>query len=349
MTRIITDIKLDFKDVLFVPKRSELFSRSEVSLDRTFTFKHSKQTWTGIGIFAANMDGVGTLEVAKVLSSQRLMTSLVKHYDLETLVSYFNVPENREYTAYSLGISEDDLVKYEKFKTKSKAKFVTIDVANGYSQKFIDFVSNFRDANPEVILIAGNVATPEIVEQLLVSGADIVKVGIGSGNACSTRIKTGVGYPQLSAVMECADAAHGMGGHIISDGGITCPGDVAKAFGAGADFVMLGSFLAGTTEGGGTLLRRTTGDFVEFYGMSSKTAQEKHGNGLSEYRASEGRVIQVPFKGPIEPIIQDLLGGLRSACTYTGSRSLKELPKRTTFCKVNQQISTLYGVGELMS
>lgn len=348
MTRIITEPKLDFRDVLFVPKRSELSSRSAVSLIKQYRFKNSKVLWEGCPIIAANMDGVGTVEVAKVLSSQRLMTSLVKHYDLATLISHFNISGNQEYSAYSLGISEDDLTKYEKFKKSSKAKFVTIDVANGYSQKFIDFVSNFRESNPEVILIAGNVATPEIVEQLLVSGADIIKIGIGSGNACSTRIKTGVGYPQLSAVMECADAAHGMGGHIISDGGITCPGDVAKAFGAGADFVMLGSFLAGTTEGGGTLLRRTNGDFIEFYGMSSKTAQEKHGNGLSEYRASEGRVIQVPFKGPIEPIIQDLLGGLRSACTYTGSRSLKELPKRTTFCKVNQQISTLYGVGELM-
>jgi GMP reductase len=178
-----------------------------------------------------------------------------------------------------------------------------------------------------------------------------VKVGIGSGNACSTRIKTGVGYPQLSAVMECADAAHGMGGHIISDGGITCPGDVAKAFGGGADFVMLGSFLAGTDEGGGAILidPETGKKYIQFYGMSSKTAQDKHGSGLSEYRASEGRVIKVPYKGSIDPIVRDLLGGLRSACTYTGSRNLKELPKRTTFCLVQQQISTLYGVGELMS
>jgi GMP reductase len=351
MTRILTDPKLDFRDVLLVPKRSELSSRGEVSLERTYRFKNSKATWTGIGIVAANMDGVGTIEVAKILSSQRLMTSLVKHYDLATLISYFNIEENREYTAYSLGISEDDLVKFENFKQKARAKFVTIDVANGYSQKFIDFVSSFREANPEIILIAGNVATPEIVEQLLVSGADIVKVGIGSGNACSTRIKTGVGYPQLSAVMECADAAHGMGGHIISDGGITCPGDVAKAFGGGADFVMLGSFLAGTDEGGGAILidPETGKKYIQFYGMSSKTAQDKHGSGLSEYRASEGRVIKVPYKGSIDPIVRDLLGGLRSACTYTGSRNLKELPKRTTFCLVQQQISTLYGVGELMS
>ena len=167
-------------------------------------------------------------------------------------------------------------------------------------------------------------------------------------SACSTRIKTGVGYPQFSAVLECADAAHGLGGLIVSDGGITCPGDVAKAFGAGADFVMAGGYFAGCDEGGGEKIYKDGApSCVQFYGMSSKTAQDKHGNGLAEYRASEGRVVTVPYKGSVETVIKDLLGGIRSTCTYVGAKSLKELSKRATFCKVSQQISTPYGVGEL--
>ena len=352
MTRILVGPKLDFRDVLFVPKRSELESRSGVSLEKKYTFKNSGLTYTGTPIIAANMDGCGTIDVARVLAKHGLMTALTKHYPIEALVGIFTEFNNRKLEnniAYSLGISESDLEKYERFKKVSYSKYVVVDVANGYSQKFIDFVSRFRDSNPNVVIIAGNVVTPEIVEQLLVSGADVIKIGIGSGNACSTRIKTGVGYPQLSAIMECSDAAHGMGGHIISDGGISCSGDVAKAFGSGSDFTMIGSFLGGTIEGGGDVVYKDGNPHtVEFYGMSSKTAQENHGADLAEYRASEGRVLQIPYKGSIEPIILDILGGLRSACTYTGSKSLKELPKRTTFCQVNQQISTLYGVGELM-
>lgn len=349
MTRILDDVKLDFRDVLFVPQRSDLGSRSEVELTKNYIFKHSKLCWTGVPIISANMDGVGTVEVAKVLMKHGMMTSLVKHYTTTELFNFFNYTQSApEFCAYSLGISDEDLKKFDKFKESFSPRFVTIDVANGYSQKFVEFVKKFRDSNPTVTLMAGNVATAEMTSELIIAGVDIVKVGIGSGNACSTRVKTGVGYPQLSAILECANAAHGLGGHIISDGGITCPGDIGKAFGAGADFVMIGSFLAGTDEGGGEIQYNEGCPFIQFYGMSSKTAQEKHGNGLAEYRASEGRVIKVPYKGPIEPIVLDILGSLRSTCTYTGSKNLKELPKRTTFCKVNQQISTLYGVGELM-
>lgn len=351
MTRIIEDTKYDFSDVLIIPKRSELISRADVVLEKKYNFKNSGLTYTGIPICLSNMSGVGTFEAAKTAAKHNLFTCLIKHYSLEELVAFFTINKEWAYenVSYSLGMAESDIVKYNLFKQQADCKFVTCDVANAYSEKFIDFIKSFRETNPNKVIIAGNVATPEIAEELLLAGADIVKVGLGSGNACSTRIKTGIGYPQLSAVIECSDAVHGLGGHIISDGGIQNPGDIAKAFSGGSDMVMCGSFFSGTIEGGGEIETDLNGNqFVTFFGMSSKTAQEKYGSGLEEYRASEGRVLKVPFKGSMEPIILDILGSLRSTCTYVGAHSLKELPKRTTFIKVNRQISTLYGVGELM-
>ena len=175
------------------------------------------------------------------------------------------------------------------------------------------------------------------------SGADIVKVGIGPGSVCTTRIQTGVGYPQLSAVMECADAAHGLGAHIIADGGCTCPGDVAKGFGAGADFVMLGGMLAGHKEGGGTVIEKNGKKFIEFYGSSSEEANEKHYGGLANYRSSEGKKVKLPLKTSIDKTIRDILGGVRSSCTYVGAPSLKQLSKCTTFVRVNSQYNDTFG------
>ncbi|MCI4438140.1 MAG: GMP reductase [Ignisphaera sp.] len=349
MTRIIDDPKYDFKDVLILPKRSSLSSRSEVSLEKEYTFMNSGRKYKGIPVIGSNMDGVGNFEMAAKMASAGLFTTLVKHYTLEELVAFYNDcgPWAINHTAYSMGISKDDLDKFNKFKKVSYVKFLCVDVANGYQQSFVDFIAKLRDNNPEHIIIAGNVVSPEITEALLFAGADVVKVGIGPGSACSTRIKTGIGYPQLSAIIECADAAHGLGGHIISDGGCSCPGDVAKAFAANADFVMLGGMLAGHEEGGQVKSDRQGNKTVEFYGMSSQKAQEAHNSSLKDYRASEGRVLHIPYRGEVLNTIQDILGGLRSACTYTGSKSLKELPKRATFVKVHQQFNAAYGVGEI--
>ena len=215
-------------------------------------------------------------------------------------------------------------------------------MANGYSEHFVEFVKKTREQYPDKVIIAGNVVTGEMVEELLLSGADLVKVGIGPGSVCTTRVKTGVGYPQLSAIIECADAAHGLGGQIISDGGCTSPGDVAKAFGAGADFVMLGGMLAGHDESGGEIIQKDGKVFKQFYGMSSSTAMEKHVGGVAEYRASEGKTVEVPYRGEVENTLQDILGGLRSTCTYVGAQRLKELTKRTTFIRVSEQENQIY-------
>ena len=334
--RIERDIKLDYCDVLFRPKRSTMGSRKDVSLERTYTFRNSKHTYTGLPIMAANMDGVGTTSMATTLSKFDLFTVLNKSYLAKDINQWMHStdwnPELLKNISVSTGITQADQENIDKvLELNPGIKFVCIDVANGYSEKFIDYVAKFRDKYPHITIIAGNVVTPDVTEELILRGADIVKVGIGPGSVCTTRIKTGVGYPQLSAVIECADAAHGLGGHIIADGGCTCPGDVAKAFGAGADFVMLGGMFAGTDEGGGTV----EDGRVKFYGMSSKAAQEKNGNGFKDYRSSEGRVVQVCYRGSVEPIVADILGGIRSTCTYVGAISLKELSKRTTFIQVN--------------
>ncbi|WNH10115.1 GMP reductase [Thalassobellus suaedae] len=343
--RIEYDIKLGFKDVMIRPKRSTLKSRSEVSLERDFKFLHSPLTWSGIPIMAANMDTVGTFEIAKALSEKNLFTAIHKHYSENEWTEFIsNSSENTlNYIAVSTGISEQDSIKLAAIITANpQLKFICIDVANGYSEHFSNFVKQTRELYPDKVIIAGNVVTGEMVEELLLSGADIVKVGIGPGSVCTTRVKTGVGYPQLSAIIECADAAHGLGGQIISDGGCSSPGDIAKAFGAGADFVMLGGMLAGHDESGGEIIERNGNSYRKFYGMSSSTAMEKHVGGVADYRASEGKTVEVPYKGSVENTLQDILGGLRSTCTYVGAARLKELTKRTTFIRVNEQENRIY-------
>jgi len=338
--RIETDIKLGFKDVLIRPKRSTLKSRAQVNLERNFTFLHSKQQWHGVPVIAANMDTVGTFEIADVLAEFGLLTAIHKHYSLKDWDQYL---KNRDTGLYqrimvSTGMADSDFTNLKKIiERHPQLQFICIDVANGYAESFVDFVKQVRDSFPEKTIVAGNVVTGEMVEELLLSGADIAKVGIGPGSVCTTRMKTGVGYPQLSAVIECADAAHGLGGRIISDGGCICAGDVAKAFGGGADFVMLGGMFAGHDESGGQLVQRNGQQYKLFYGMSSSTAMERHAGGVAEYRASEGKTVEVPYRGPVAETVKDILGGVRSACTYVGASALKELTKRTTFIRVQEQ------------
>ena len=335
--RIEDDVKLDFRDVLIRPKRSTLGSRRDVDLARFYRFKHSQYEYRGIPIMAANMDGVGTVQMAQALGHHQLFTCLTKSYN-QDIDNFAEFRLGRDHYAVSTGTSDEDFRNLNTIVTGIGAEFICIDVANGYSEHFGDFVERVRARWPNKTIIAGNVVTGDMTQELILRGADIVKVGIGPGSVCTTRIQTGVGYPQLSAVIECADAAHGLGGHVIADGGCTCPGDIAKAFGAGADFVMLGGMLAGHDEGGGT---RENGK-VTFYGMSSDTAMERHHGGVAEYRSSEGRTVEVPYRGPVAATVQNILGGLRSACTYVGAESLKQLPKCTTFVRVNRQINEVF-------
>jgi GMP reductase len=338
--RIEADIKLGFNDVMIRPKRSTLRSRNEVSLLRTFTFRHSESEWEGVPIIAANMDTIGTFEMAQVLSQYQMMTAIHKHYTREEWAAFMKTADEAitKHIAVSAGTSLGDAEQLDYLLGEyDQIEFVCLDVANGYSEHFVHFVKGVRDKHPGKTIMAGNVVTGEMVEELLLAGADIIKVGIGPGSVCTTRVKTGVGYPQLSAVIECADAAHGLGGQIISDGGCKVPGDLAKAIGGGADFVMLGGMLAGHDESGGDLIEIHGEKFKQFYGMSSKTAMKKHAGGVADYRASEGKTVNIAYRGPVAETVKDILGGLRSTCTYVGAKRLKELTKRTTFIRVQEQ------------
>ncbi len=338
--RIEADLKLGFKDVMIRPKRSTLKSRSEVNLDRTFKFLNSEQLWTGVPIIAANMDTVGTFEMAVALAEYKLFTAIHKYYSIEAWDAFLAEASDDifQHIAISTGTSEEDAKKVATIiRRNPRIRFICIDVANGYSEYFVAFVKQMRIHNPDKVIIAGNVVTGEMVEELLLAGADIIKVGIGPGSVCTTRIKTGVGYPQLSAIIECADAAHGLGGQIIADGGCKTPGDIAKAFGGGADFVMLGGMFAGHDESGGKTIEQNGKRYKQFYGMSSTTAMNKYVGGVAEYRSSEGKTVEVAYRGAVKDTVLDILGGVRSTCTYVGAKQLKELTKRTTFIRVQEQ------------
>ena len=322
--RIVDDVKLDFSDVLIRPKRSTLESRKNAKLERTFHFKHSKQSWTGVPIIAANMDHTGTWPMNKALVEFGMLTAICKfwHYiPLKNAIKTIGLDANLDEIEYDL-------------------KWICLDVANGYTERFMDFVKKMRqhEATKNSIIIAGNVCTPEATEEIILAGADIVKIGIGPGSVCTTRKITGVGFPQLSATIECADAAHGLGGHIITDGGCQVPGDISKSFGAGADFVMLGGMFAGHDECEGEIENGK----MSFYGMSSEDAQLKHYGKKASHRASEGKKVYIEHKGSVRTTVEEILGGLRSACTYAGAKTLKDLPKCTTFVRVNRQLNEVY-------
>lgn len=377
MQKIINETKLDFDDVLIRPKRSTLNSRSEVCIEREFRFKYSPRKLLAAPIMVANMDTVGTFAMAKTLCKAGSIVCLHKHYLAADIINFFTNESNTitDKTFYSTGTSEKDLSKlthvFNEIYAKGKiSPNICLDVANGYTEQFVKTAYKLRKLFPDSIIMAGNVVTQEMTEELIIHGkVDIVKVGIGSGSVCTTRLKTGVGYPQLSAVMECSDAAHGLGAHICSDGGCKYVGDVCKAFGGNSDFVMLGSMFAGCEECEGEweyeyLCQIINNDRsvhsewwqpfdpgcktekkkknLKYYGMSSEKAMNKHHNGVAKYRTAEGKCVTVPYKGLAEEILQDIYGGLRSACTYIGANKIKDFGKKTTFIQVNNTHNKIY-------
>ena len=342
--RIEQDIKLDYKDVLFKPKRSKLESRRDVDLSRTFKFHNSGNEWTGVPIMSSNMDGVGTFAMAKVLQDHKMITVMRKHYSVEDWTKNAKGVKMK-YLSVCTGTgviwdpdAKDFATMQAVLAMYPDIKFITVDVANAYHENYADFIARLRDQYPDKTIIAGNVISAEMTEELILKGADIVKCGIGPGSVCTTRLMTGVGVPQLSGIIECADAANGIGGHIIADGGCVYPGDVAKAFGAGAHFVMLGGMLAGHDESEGEVVNGK----IQFYGMSSDAAMATHGTRKDGYRGAEGKVVQLPHKGPVDPTIIEILGGVRSTCTYIGAKRIKDMPKCTTFVRCTQQVNQVF-------
>ncbi len=348
--RIEEETKLDYADVLIRPKRSTLISRKDVILERELTFYHSPKKWKGIPIMTSNMATCGTFELAKILSKYKIITTFHKYYSVSDYKKFFKTFNNPDYIVYSLGIREEDWKKIEEMNKNDLMKnfsFICLDVPNGYLEVFLNFVIKLRKMFPKHIIIAGNVVSNEMTEELILNGADIVKVGIGPGSACTTRKITGVGYPQLSAIIECSDAAHGISnnqgvGHIIADGGQQVIGDISKAFCGGADFNMFGSMFSGFKESGGKLITKNGQKFKEYFGSSSNRAMYEFYGKKDKHRATEGRYSLIPYKGEIGDFLQDMLSGLRSTGTYIGAKKLKEFSKRTTFVKVNRQLNTIH-------
>ena len=343
--RINTEPKLNFDDVLLEPKRSTLSSRKDVDMTRKFTFRNSGKVVNFLPIFASNMDGVGTFSMAKVLQEYKMMTVITK----STTVDQWRTAVGNGVRLQSVSVctgtnkmwdpeADDYRNMQEVLKSFPDIKFITVDVANAYHENFVDFIKRVRDEFPDKVIIAGNVVTPEMTEELIINGADVVKIGIGPGSVCTTRTMTGVGVPQFSAILDCADAANGVDGHIMADGGCVYPGDIAKAFGGGAHMVMIGGMLAGHDESEQPVIDGN----VEFYGMSSDRAREKHGKRKDGYRGNEGRHIKLPYRGPVQPAVEDILGGVRSACTYIGARRLKDMPKCASFVTVHNNINKVY-------
>ena len=366
--QIIDEVQLDFSDVLIKPRRSSLESRSLVNITRDYYFNHSQKTTVGTGIMQSNMGTIGTFEVSRKMLANGLFACLHKHHNIEDLIKFYGSLNDDEYDRcfLSIGLRDKGVEKLEAlYKEFDSVPPICIDVPNAYIPSVKNLVVKMRKTYPLSVIMVGNVVTGDITEDFILSGADIVKVGIGNGAQCLTRKQTGCGRPQFSAIVECADAAHQVGGKICSDGGITCPGDIGKAFGAGADFVMIGSLFAGTDEAEGEIVTKYyhNGEynkididkiayrfephiiekkFKQFYGMSSTLAQEKFGNGKPSYRASEGRVTLVPYAGPIDEVIEEFLGGLRSTMTYVGAKRLKDIPKQSVFYKVYHQLNQTY-------
>lgn len=360
MRLVSNEVKLDFDDVLIVPQRSSIDTRKDVQITKDFRFKHTNITTNGFGIIASNLDTVGTFAMAKTLASLGCFTALHKFYKAEELIEFFaNNIGIWDKVFYTIGTNENDLDKLNAVKSGLTDKIgenlfpqmLCIDVANGYTQSFSNFIQHRRDRWPNTVIMAGNVCTPAMTEELIMSGASIVKCGISQGYFCRTRKVTGVGYPQLSAVDECSYVAHGLGAHICSDGGHRYPSDVVKSFAVGSDMVMLGSMISGTDECEGTWTYHTI-DYTQSvptvvidkklkksllaYGMSSAEAMNKHYGGMANYRASEGASQEVAYKGPANKIIEEIAGGIRSACTYVGATKIKDLPKCASFVRVNK-------------
>ena len=350
MRFVSNEIKYDFKDVLIVPQRSKLASRQDVNIIRKYTFKNTPKVLEGTGIIAANMDTIGTFKMAKELMKHRCFTALHKYYDKpEEVVDFYKEnPSAYDYVFYTIGASENDfkkllaLVDHFGYSGMKIPSMFCLDAANAYTELFVHYLSKLRNTFPESIIMAGNVCTGNMTEELIMRGANIVKVGIGGGSACLTRVKAAIGYPQLSAIDECSYSAHGVGGHTCSDGGCVVSGDICKALAAGGDFVMIGGMLAGTSCCAGEIMEKEDGRYFKYYGMSSLEANQKYNGGLKEYRAAEGKCVWVKYKGETSEVILDILGGIRSVCTYVGASNVKDLPKCASFVKTNVQENRIF-------
>ena len=327
--------KLNFKDVLIVPKSSKINSRKDVVLDTKIFFPASGINWTGVPIMASNMDNVGTFEMGFALQNFHMTNAVSKFYNKDAWVKSISNGLDLEFNFITFGLQEiseiDEIISYILQKTNKNIKTIVFDIPNGYIEKFSKIISEARKEFPKLGIIAGNVVTSEGVRLLMDSGADGVKVGIGSGGVCDTTETTGIGYPQLSAAIDCSIEVKKYNGFIVSDGGVKITGDISKAFAAGSGFVMLGSLLAAHKESMAPIIRKDNKNFRELYGMSSTQAMTKHYGGVADYRTSEGKSILVEDRGPVKNTLNKILGAMRSTCTYINAKNIGEIHENSSF------------------
>lgn len=329
--------KLDFDSVRIVPQFSNVSSRSEVSLNVNYS-----DIYYGLPVIVANMYNTGTFEMASALADSKINVCLHKHYPLSELTRFLQI-KSGAFAWPSFGISDED---FNSIKCVNPWR-LCIDVANGHMARLHDFIKKLKDWSPNLIIMAGNVGSPEGFELLAREGVSAVKAGIGNGGHCLSSNMTGIGYPQFALVQDCLAIAEETGVLLISDGGIREVGDICKGIGAGAHAVMCGSLFTGYAENAGEwrtahpFQKDEQGKLVPFgekqlrvYGMSSKHANETHSGGMKNYRAAEGRESWVAHKGELSELIQNIKGGLASSCAYQGFRSVQALRGNAHFVEI---------------
>ena len=333
--KIDREIKLDFKDVLIKPKPSSTpITRADVNLN--VNYGH----FTGVPLIISEMVSIGTYKIAKALKDQNIITFIHKEYSSKEHIENLSYFEDTSHIGLSVGIKKNEISKIKSVLKERSVGFINLHIANAYAnlQGIEKTIKSFKDDFPDIPLSAGMVCTPNITKFIAECGADIIRVGLGSGAACKTRSEVGVGFPQLSAVKECKNMADIYKKPIISDGGIVTAGDVAKAIGIGASYVVLGRIVSGSEECD-NIVEKYGQKYVNFYGLGSTRQYETHGISEKEYRPNEGRELFIPVKGSVNNIINQIKGGLRSACTYVGTTELSELYNNSSFIRVNNQIN----------
>ena len=330
---------LTFDDVTLIPQYSSILPAETI----TYT-KLAHNLNLQIPLMSSAMDTVTESKMAIALSKSGGIGIIHRNLSIEKQVQEVKkVKKNNFLVGAAIGVNSKDIERADEL-SKAKVDMIIIDTAHGHTQKVLFMIKKIKKKLKKCVLCSGNIATGKAAKFLADSGVDIVKVGIGPGSICTTRLVTGIGVPQLSAVLQVKKALKNYKTRIISDGGIKFSGDIAKAIAAGADAVMIGSLFSGTTESPGKIFKQKGKLFKNFRGMGSVGAMsigsadryyQKKFKNVSKY-VPEGVEGIVKFKGPVNKIIYNLIGGLKSSMGYLGAKTIKDLQKKGEFVKITK-------------
>ena len=315
-----------FEDLALVPKFNKIKSRLDVDIETYLT----KKTKIKIPIVAANMDTVIGDELSDILIKLGTYPIFHRFCEISEIERYAAKYTNNCYL--SCGI---DYINILDIALKYNCRGVCIDIANGHSEDMINVITNIRNINNDIEIIAGNVCTPEGCEDLILAGADAVKIGIGPGSACITRMMTGFGIPQMSTILECAVISKKYGIPLIADGGIEIPKHLTMALAGGASSVMIGKLFAATIESISEKQYIDNVLYVKYRGQASKEFQIEKRGGLKKGTVEEGVSMNIKCIGSAEQLISKFCGGLKSGCTYGGAKNINELYNNAEFREVS--------------